>query len=183
MSEREICASDASDACGPAGSPWQDVARDAAKGFQSLGMAETAGETLRELLVFGLDGHAYAVDVGQVREIVRMKRLTRVPRAPAWLLGVVALRGEIVEVVDLRVRLGLGAAIPGPASRIIVLHGQSDRVAGLLVDRVSEVYRASEADRLPAPTGEARAVAEVIRHSEGFVSILDVERALGVGDA
>lgn len=164
-------------------STWQDVARGAAGGLDSLGAEAGDVECIRELLVFGLDGSAYAVDVELVREIVRMKKLTRVPRAPGWLLGVVSLRGEVVEVVDLRIRLGLGASTPGRSNRIIVLHGEGDRVTGLLVDSVSEVYRALDASLQPAPAGEVRAVVEVCRRGEGFVSLLDIEKALGASDA
>jgi len=177
MSERDGASTDV----GAIGSTWQEVARDAAGAFGSLGGSDDL-ERVRELLVFSLDGSAYAVDVARVREIIRMKSLTRVPRAPGWLLGVVSLRGEVVEVVDLRMRLGLGAATPGPSNRIIVLHGEADRVAGLLVDSVSEVHRAPQASLAPAPAGEARSVVEVCRRGNGFVSLLDVDRALGGSD-
>ena len=163
-------------------SGWQQLARGAASGLDSFGVEPGDFECARELLVFGLDGSAYAVDVELVREIVRMKPLTRVPRAPGWLLGVVSLRGEVVEVVDLRIRLGLGASTLGPSNRIMVLHGEGDGVTGLLVDSVTEVHRASAASLMPAPVGEARSVVEVCRRGDGFVSLLDVERVLGVSD-
>ena len=100
----------------------------------------------------------------------------------ARLLGVVALRGEVVEVVDLRRRLGLGASTPDRSNRIIVLHGDNDRVTGLLVDSVSEVHRVSEDAILPSQGLDGGAVSEVCPRDEEFVSILDVDRALGVGD-
>lgn len=171
------------DSTPPSGQPgWEGVARNAAGSFGKDGAADEAAELLRELLVFGLDGSAYAVAVERVREIVRMKELTRVPRAPGWLLGVVALRGEIVEVVDLRRRLGLGGSTPVRSHRIIVLHGDVDRITGLLVDSVSEVYRVPEDQVMPAQGLDVNCVAEVCSRGEEFVSILDVERALGVSD-
>ncbi len=178
MSERDGSPADVA----ATSSAWQEVARGAASGFDALGVDSGELERMRELLVFGLDGSAYAIDVGLVREIVRMKSLTRVPRAPGWLLGVVSLRGEVVEVVDLRIRLGLGGSAPGPSSRIIVLHGEGDRVTGLLVDSVAEVYRTPEDSLMPAPAGEVRSVVEVCRRGDGFVSLLDVEKALGARD-
>ncbi|MEM9175469.1 MAG: chemotaxis protein CheW [Myxococcota bacterium] len=162
------------------GADWETLARGAASGFRGEGQ-ETV-QVLRELLVFGLDGAAYAVPVERVREIVRMRELTTIPRAPAWLLGVVALRGEVVEVVDLRRRLGLGASTPDRSNRIIVLHGDADRVTGLLVDSVSEVYRIGDDEVLPAQGLDVASVSEVCPRGEEFVSILDVERALGVTD-
>jgi len=161
---------------------WESVARSAADDFGSVGSGEEDLELLRELLVFELDGAAYAVSVERVREIVRMKQLTRVPRTPAWMLGVVALRGEVVEVVDLRQRLGLGASTSNRSSRIIVLHGDVDRVTGLLVDSVSEVYRIHDEQVIPPHGLDVACVSEICPRGEEFVSILDVERALGVND-
>lgn len=162
------------------GADWETLARGAASDFG--GDLNGATRVLRELLVFGLDGAAYAVPVERVREIVRMRELTRIPRAPGWLLGVVALRGEVVEVVDLRRRLGLGGSTPDRSNRIIVLHGDADRVTGLLVDSVSEVHRIADEEVLPVQGLDVTSVSEVCPRGEEFVSILDVERVLGVSD-
>ena len=168
------------DAAGAA-STWEQVARDAAATLGRDGLVEGAPELLREILVFGLDGSDYAVAVERVREIVRMKTLTHVPRAPAWMLGVVALRGEIVEVIDLRRRLGLGASTPDRSHRIIVLHGDTDQVTGLLVDSVSEVFRVPEDRVLPAQGLDTDCVSEVCPRGNAFVSIIDVDRTLELG--
>ena len=97
-------------------------------------------------------------------------------------MGVVALRGEVVEVVDLRRRLGLGASVPDRTNRIIVLHGDADRVTGMLVDSVSEVFRVRDDEVMPAQGLDVGSVSEICRRGDEFVSILDVERALGVSD-
>lgn len=160
------------------GREWEALARGAAKDL--LGGSREPIEMQRELLVFGLDRAAYAVSVEHVREIVRMRELTPIPRAPAWLLGVVSLRGEIVEVLDLRRRLGLGASTPDRSNRIVVLHGDVDRVAGLLVDSVSEVHRVPEEAILPAQGLDLASVGEICTRGDEFVSILDLDRVLGV---
>jgi purine-binding chemotaxis protein CheW len=157
---------------------WEVVARRAAGDFLA-GTDEEAGELRRELLVFTLDDSAYAIAVERIREIVRVRDLTPLPRSPDWMLGVMALRGEIVEVVDLRRRLGLAAEEPNRFSRIIVLHGDGDRVTGVLVDSVSEVYRASEDCMMPAQGFEVTSVTEICRRDEEFISILDPDAALG----
>ena len=110
-----------------------------------------------------------------------MKALTHVPRAPAWMLGVVALRGEVVEVVDLRRRLGLGPSTPDRSHRIIVLHGDADQVTGLFVDSVSEVYRIPEDQVIPAQGLDTDCVSEVCPRGNAFVSIIDVDRTLELG--
>lgn len=165
-----------------AGSPeWEAVARSAGTAYGASGEADRP-EMLRELLVFGLEEDAYAIPVERVREIVRMRELTRVPRSPDWLLGVLALRGEVVEIVDLRARLQLGVTELSRATRIIVLHGDVDHVTGILVDSVSEVFRVSEDAILPAQGIEVSAVDELCPRGAAFVSILDVDRALGIDD-
>ena len=160
---------------------WESLAKGAARNLSGLGDDDTP-DLLRELLVFGLDGSSYAVPVERVREIVRLRQITGIPRTPAWMLGVVALRGEVVEVVDLRNRLGLGASTPDRTHRIIVLHGDADRVTGLLVDSVSEVYRVSDREVMPSQGADTKAVSEVCRRGNEFISILDIERAVGVHD-
>lgn len=160
---------------------WESTARAAAGRFAAGGDRE-GPEILRELLVFKLDRSGYAIAVERIREVVRMRDLTRVPRSPDWLLGVMVLRGEVVEVVDLRGRLGLPLEAPKRSSRIIVLHGDAERVTGLLVDSVSEVFRVPEEQILPAQGFEISSVTEMCSRGEEFISILDPDTALGFLD-
>jgi purine-binding chemotaxis protein CheW len=161
---------------------WDDVARNASEGFDA-GADDEQAELLRELLVFGLDDGSYAIPVERVREIVRYRELTRVPRSPEWMLGVMALRGEVVEVVDLRRRLGLRGGEIDRWSRIIVLHGGTDRVTGVLVDSVSEVHRAREDCMMPSQASDLSAVVEICRRGDEFISVLDADVAVGFQDA
>ncbi len=151
---------------------WDTLARAAAA--REVGSVSA----LRELLVFELEGGLYALPVERVREIVRARALTAVPRTPAEILGVIVLRGEIVQVLDLRRRLGLAPAAPTRATRVIVLHGEDGEIAGLLVDGVKEVLRLAESELLPPPPGETRGVAALARRGERFVSLLAVERVV-----
>ncbi len=167
---------------------WEELARAAGTG--DPGPQEP--EVLRELLTFLLDGTAYAIPVERVREIVRLRPITPMPRVPAQVLGVIALRGEIVQVVDLRMGLGVAAAELTRASRIIVLHGDSEQPTGLphgddeqltgvLVDEVQEVLRITEAEIDPAPGGEGLSVAGLCARGSEFVSILDTQKVLDFG--
>ncbi len=151
---------------------WAQLARAAG--------GDPRGETpelLCELLTI-LVSDEYAVPVERVREIVRMRRITPMPRVPRAVLGLVALRGEMVQVVDLRARLGLEAAAPSRRSRIVVLHAQDGQVAGLLVDAVREVLRVPERALVAPPAGEVDAVEALCARGERFVSVLDVDRIL-----
>lgn len=158
-----------------AGREWESLARTASLASQA---ASEEPEALRELLVFDLAESSYAIPVERVREIVRLRIITPMPRVPAEILGVIALRGEVVQIVDLRMRLGLESAPSTRRTRIIVLHGDDDRVAGVLVDGVREVVRISDDTIRPSTGGEGDAVAELFVRGEDFVSILDLDRVL-----
>ena len=156
---------------------WDVLARAAAdrsEGEESI--------VLQELLAFGLGGDLYALPVERVREIVRLRPITPVPRVPREILGVISLRGEIVQVMDLSLRLGAGASEPTRRSRIIVLHGDEGEVASLLVDTVSEVLRVSDEAFRPNSSGESEFVAELCERDGAFVSMLSLEKVLSIGD-
>lgn len=113
--------------------------------------AATAGDAGRvQLCTFRIGGEDYAVDIMRVREIIQPLPITPVPRAPAFVEGVVRLRGEVIPVVDVRKRFGLP---PSPATRktkFLVVHVAGRRL-GLVVDEVCEVMRLARADIRPAP--------------------------------
>jgi purine-binding chemotaxis protein CheW len=162
----------------PGEETWERIARAASIGAQT----SSEVQVLREFLTFRLAGTPYAVPVERVREIVRMRPLTPVPRVPASLVGVISLRGEIVEVIDVRPRLGMPSAEITRATRIVVLHGDDGRTSGLLVDGVSDVLRVTEeALRRDASGDSGRIEALCVRGAE-FVSILDLERVLDLDD-
>lgn len=154
---------------------WVELARAA-----GTGRREEAPTLVCELLTL-LASEEYAVPVERVREVVPLRRVTPMPRVPRAVLGLVALRGEMVQVVDLRVRLGLEPSAPSRRRRIVVLHGQDGQVAGLLVDAVREVLRVPEQALEPPPAGEVDAVEALCIRGERFVSVLDVDRVLDLG--
>jgi purine-binding chemotaxis protein CheW len=154
---------------------WQDLARRAAERRS----AKVESVVVRQLLTFVLDASPYAVPVERVREIVRVRPITPVPRVPSDVRGVISLRGEILEVIDLRLRLCLSAAHSGRASRIIVAHSSGGVVAGMLVDGVSEVIAVSEDALRPAASTEAGNVETLCVHGDRFISLIDLDRVLG----
>jgi len=101
-----------------------------------------------------------------------------VPRVATLVLGVISLRGEIVQVLDLRQALGGGCEAPGRRARIVVLHGERGEVAGLLVDAVSEVLRVPESELLEPPGDPADFVTAICSHGGRFVSLLDPDQVL-----
>ena len=107
-----------------------------------------------------------------------MRPITPVPRVPAEVLGVISLRGEIIQVIDLRRRLGLTPEEAGRRSRIVVLHGEDEIAAGLLVDRVTDVLRVPRSKLRESCRGESEMVAELCASEGRFVSIIDLDRVL-----
>ncbi len=104
-------------------------------------MAEqTDTATEMQLVVFDLASEFYGVDIGDVREIIRMQTVTRVPGAPPYVEGIINLRGQVIPVVDLRKRLDLVVSEQTNESRIVwvTIHGQD---VGVIVDAVTEVLR------------------------------------------
>ena len=117
----------------------------------SADLAALAGK----YLTFALGNESFGLPVGKVQEIIRLPAITPVPRMPAHIRGVANLRGRVIPVVDLRVRLGLPPLAPAPRTCLIVVHlrlatgGQS--ALGVTVDAVEEVLLFGAAELTPAP--------------------------------
>jgi purine-binding chemotaxis protein CheW len=123
------------------------------------------GGASRKVLTFSLGEEAYGVDILSLKEIRGWSPVTRIPQAPEAVLGVLNLRGAVVPVIDLRLRLGLRAAEFTPLTVIIVLAfpmERGHRECGIVVDQVMDVVDI-EADRIkPAPDMTSARTAELI---------------------
>lgn len=128
-------------------------------------------------LTFRLSGGEYALDVGDVVEVLRMAALARVPEAPPWLAGLLNLRGRVIPVIDLRLRLSLPAQPVGLDTPIIVAQW-AERPVGFIVDEVTEVLTLFS-DALSAPdalTGVGHPVLAVARADGRLILLLDLKR-------
>jgi purine-binding chemotaxis protein CheW len=103
----------------------------------------------RELIVVEIGGQRFAIDIMAVREIRGWTASTRLPHAPAHVLGMVNLRGSVLPVIDFGSRLGLGDSRPHAASVVVVAEIEG-RMVGLLVDAVCDILTVDE-DQLQAP--------------------------------
>jgi purine-binding chemotaxis protein CheW len=144
----------------------------------------TAGPA-RTFLTFRLGTELLAMEVGCVREILELCRITRVPASPAHMLGVVNVRGTATAVMDLRSRFGLPPRPPGPDARIIVMEFLVDDgllVVGGLADAVREVVEISPAQISPPPLvgmdWPADLVLGVARRDRDYILLLDMARTL-----
>lgn len=94
--------------------------------------------TDRKVIVFQLGEEEYAVDVKQVGSIERVLPITRVPKTPSYVKGVINLRGVVTPIIDLRLRFGMGEGEIGEASRILIVNVDQMDV-GLIVDAANDV--------------------------------------------
>ncbi len=107
-------------------------------------MAEdNSAKAEQQLVVFDLAGELYGVDIGRVREIIRMQDITYVPNAPDFVEGVTNLRGSIIPVLNLRKRFGLSGGGETGETRIVVVDISGEDM-GVQVDAVREVLRINE---------------------------------------
>lgn len=134
-----------------------------------------------EMLSFRLGSEEYAVMVSEVKEVLKKRELTPVPNAPAHILGVTALRGPILPVIDLCRRMGIPAADRDEKSRILVLN-LNDEDAGIVVDRVTGVVRIHPESVRPVPDtleGGGEFLKGIARKGDRMYILLDIEKALG----
>lgn len=99
---------------------------------------------LKQYIVVKLDNEQYGIDISFVDNIVRMQQITRVPKAQSYFAGVINLRGEIIPVMNLRLKFGLEQRENTNATRIIIVKPESNAKIGILVDEVHEVVTLEE---------------------------------------
>jgi purine-binding chemotaxis protein CheW len=136
-----------------------------------------------QFVTLGIDREIFAVPVETVLEILDMRELFRMPDAPAWLAGLIDVRGRSVPVIDLRVKLGLPAAAVTEGTRIMVLEvpiSGRQLVLGLVADRVYEVAPLDAGRLEPPPDIGTKWRSEYIRgvgrRGERFVVVFDLGR-------
>ena len=115
-------------------------------------MSTDPGLTGQELKVacFKIEGQPYAVDIMKIKQIIRPLKITTLPRAPAFLEGVIQLRGVVIPVIDMRKRFGLAPAGP-KIERKVIIAGVERYIVGLIVDEVTEVITLQKDEIQPPP--------------------------------
>ncbi len=138
----------------PAGSARGDSLRDSLLNADFLELAteelyrhtydvETPDTAFRQVLACLLADEEYGIDIHGIREIIKPRDITEVPRAPRYVLGIITLRGRVIPVLDLRERLGLSVSPLGRQSKIVVV-AHRESFFGLLVDAVIDVAKIPE---------------------------------------
>ena len=135
-----------------------------------------------QLVTFRLGNEEYAVDILKVQEINRMKEITRVPNTPAYVEGVINLRGKVIPVVNLRSKFSLDERDNDTQSRIMIMDIQGITM-GLVVDGVSEVLRIPANIVEPTPPMAANISTEFIKGiaklEDRLIILLDMDMLVG----
>ncbi len=147
---------------------------------------EAEGNTV-QVLTFYLDDEIFAMDIDSVREIIQYSPITRVPLMPAFVRGVINVRGAVVPVIDLHSRFGHAQGRVGKKTCIVIfdaVHDGERAELGMLVDSVSEVVGVP-VDDIEPPPGFGTAVQRDFIHGIGkivgrFVTILDPHKAFNI---
>lgn len=128
-----------------------------------------------QLVVFGLNNQRYALPINNVSEIIRMMEVTRVPNIRYYYKGIINLRGSIVPVMSLNLRLGLEESELGGDSRIIVTESDG-RKLGLIVDTVYSVsrYSGDEVEKPESVNDEGQFITGIVHHEDGMILLLNL---------
>lgn len=131
-----------------------------------------------QFIVVKYGDEQYGVDIKYVDNIVRMQRITRVPKVQSYIKGVINLRGEVIPVISLRLKMGLEEDVITKATRIIIIKLESNECIGVLVDEVKEVVTLENAmiEKVAYDSKDPRAnfVSGVGKERDGLISLLDI---------
>ncbi|HBG45490.1 MAG TPA: hypothetical protein DDW94_00710 [Deltaproteobacteria bacterium] len=162
--------------------PWLKIAEEAPRQATIAPTEENYTSSLEHkkgfegtinVISFFLGLQEYAFDVAEAVEVLRPRQVTEVPRTPAYIKGILSVRGEMVPVLDLKTRLGIGTVECRPSSRILIV-AVDDLKAGLLVDRLAGVkeFPASYLEP-PGDSEHAFFLKGIINAGERTIKILD----------
>ena len=152
-------------------------------------MAETDSNDTNQYLTFTLDDEVFGLAIGKVREVLDFTTVTRVPQTPAYMRGVINLRGSVVPVMDMRLKFGMTKTVKTVNTCIIIAEINIDgetTVLGALADSVKEVLDLEPHEIEPAPKIGTKLNTEFIRgmgkHNEEFIIILDIDKVFSADE-
>ena len=136
-----------------------------------------AGDGRKQFIVVKIGSEQYGIDISYVDNIVRMQKITRVPKAQPYFKGIINLRGEIVPVMSIRTKMDLEPDEFTDVTRIIILKLEEHGVLGILVDEVREVVTLAPEERdkvaYDAKSSKSNFINGVGKHGEELISLFD----------
>jgi len=118
----------------------------------------------------------YGIDIKYIDNIVKMQRITRVPKAQPYFYGVINIRGEIIPVMSLRVKFGLEPDVFSKKTRILIVKPEQQAPVGFIVDEVREVVNLADEDidKSSNTAEQGSFISGVGKHSKGLISLMNV---------
>ncbi|MCI5492508.1 MAG: chemotaxis protein CheW [Lachnospiraceae bacterium] len=136
----------------------------------------------KQYIVVKIGNEQYGIDISYVDNIVRMQKITRVPKAQAYFKGIINLRGEIVPVMSIRTKMDLEDDVFTNASRIIILKIEQQGSLGIIVDEVKEVVTlgTAEIEKVASQIkdGKESFINGIGKNGEELISLLDIHSIL-----
>ncbi|MCX4267392.1 MAG: chemotaxis protein CheW [Lachnospiraceae bacterium] len=135
-------------------------------------------ERITQYIVIKIDNEQYGIDIKYIDNIVRMEKITRVPKAQRYFKGVINLRGEVIPVMDLRVKFDMEEMKETKDTRIIILKLDKQSTVGIIVDAVREVVSLKETDmeKVAANAADSRTqyISVIGKHENELISIINI---------
>jgi len=148
----------------------------------------TANEAENQFLTFMLAGEEYGVDILTVQELRGWEPTTPIPNSPSYVRGVINLRGVVVPIIDLRDRFNLESIEYSPTTVVVIVkvkNEEHERILGIVVDAVSEVYNISESDLQPPPDMQGSISVDYVKGlatiESKMVILLDINKLVHEG--
>ena len=129
-----------------------------------------------QYIVIRLGDEQYGIDIRNIETITRMQHITRVPTMPSYLKGVINLRGIVIPVMSMRLRMNLDADVITKSTRIIVVKMEQEGSVGFIVDEVKEVVslNVDDIDKISDNTKEGNLINAVGKHNGELISLFDL---------
>lgn len=134
---------------------------------------ETVEKETKQYIVVKVGNEQYGIDISYVDNIVRMQKITRVPKAQNYFKGIINLRGEIVPVMSILIKMDLPDDVFTNASRIIIVKIEEKGSMGIIVDQVKEVVTLSR-DDIERVTNKGRFINGIGTHGDELISLFEI---------
>ena len=136
---------------------------------------------MKQFVTFEVDTEEYGLEILRVQEVVRLPKLTKLPRAPHFIKGVIDLRGDVIPIIDLREKFGLTGHDYKENTRTIIVEVKEKKI-GMIVDNVSQVVRVADSNIAPPPPSiggvSNNLISGVIRMDDRLIILMNVENVL-----
>lgn len=147
---------------------------------------ETSDTVTKQYIVVQIGSEKYGIDIGYIDNIVRMQKITRVPKAQVYFPGIINLRGEVVPVMSIRTKMGLEPDVYTGASRIIILKIEDKGMLGVIVDAVCEVVTLSsdgiEPNNVSSKHTKDNFINGIGKSGEQLISLLEISAIIDEKD-